>query len=506
MNQQQHPLQLNTTNLAEIAATSGAKIPSYDRSQITPGIVHFGVGGFHRAHQAMYLDRLMNEGKALDWGIVGMGVMPSDVRMRDALAGQDHLYTLTTKAPNGELDQRIIGSIIDYVFAPENPQAAVDTLADPAIRVVSLTVTEGGYNIDPASGEFDHNNPRIAADREALKTGNTEGLQTFFGLITAGLIARRAAGTTPFTIMSCDNIQGNGELAEKFFHAFANSISAELGDWMQQKVRFPNSMVDRITPETTDGDRAEVKETGYVDAWPVVSEDFTQWVLEDAFTAGRPAYEEAGVQVVDDVEPYELMKLRLLNASHQGLCYFGHLAGHHMVHDVMADQHFRDFLLAYMEREATPTLRELPGVDLDAYRHQLIARFGNAAVKDTVPRLCAESSDRIPKWLLPVVRENLAKGGEVELSAAIVASWARYAEGIDEQGNPIKIVDRLAERVHTNASHNREDILAFIRDRDIFGDLVDSEQFTTAYAATLESLHERGSEATLDALLARVTV
>lgn len=197
------------------------------------------------------------------------------------------------------------------------------------------------------------------------------------------------------------------------------------------------------------------------------------------------------------------MKLRLLNASHQGLCYFAHLAGHHMVHDVMADQRFREFLLAYMEREGTPTLRALPDVDLDAYRHQLIARFGNAAVKDTVPRLCAESSDRIPKWLLPVVRENLAAGGEVALSAAIVASWARYAEGVDEQGQPITVVDQLAQRVQENASHNHEDILAFLRDRGLFGDLIDSPEFTRAYAETLNSLHEHGAEATLDALLAK---
>lgn len=500
------PLQLNTENLQEIASTSGVQIPAFNRADVTPGIVHFGVGGFHRAHQAMYLNELVNEGKALDWGIIGMGVMPSDVRMRDALASQDHLYTLTTKAPDGTLDQKIIGSIIDYVFAPEDPARAVETLAQDSIRIVSLTVTEGGYNIDPATEDFDHTNPRIIADREALQAGDTSTLQTFFGLITAALISRKESGTAPFTIMSCDNIQGNGDLAKRFFLAFAHSVSSELGEWVENNVAFPNSMVDRITPETTDDDRDDIKEIGYIDAWPVVSEDFTQWVLEDAFTQGRPAYEEVGVQVVSDVEPYELMKLRLLNASHQGLCYFGHLAGHHMVHDVMADTRFQDFLLAYMEREATPTLKELPGVDLDAYRRQLIARFGNAAVKDTVPRLCAESSDRIPKWLLPVVRENLAAGRDVTLSAAIVASWARYAEGTDEQGNPTKIVDRLSERVQENASGNHTDILSFIRDRGIFGDLVDAEPFTKAYSETLSSLHDRGAEATIDALLAQVTV
>lgn len=494
---------LNTASLPTIAETTGTAVPSYDRSAVTPGIVHIGVGGFHRAHQAMYLDRLMNEGKALDWGIIGLGVMPSDVRMRDALAGQDHLYTLTTKAPDGAEDARVIGSIIDYRFAPDDPAGTVELLADPSIRIVSLTVTEGGYNIDHVTGEFVHDNANIAHDREELAAGRTGDLRTFFGLVTAALAARRDAGVAPFTVMSCDNIQGNGEAAERTFLAFADSVDDSLGAWVRENVAFPNSMVDRITPETTDGDREDVAARGYTDAWPVVSEDFTQWVLEDKFTAGRPPYEEVGVEVVEDVVPYELMKLRLLNASHQGLCYFGHLAGHRMVHDVMADQRFVDFLLAYMEKEATPTLRPLPGVDLDDYRHTLIARFGNTAVKDTVARLCAESSDRIPKWLLPVVRENLEAGRSVRLSAAIVASWARYAEAVDEDGAPIKVVDRMADRLTETASHNREDILAFLRDREVFGDLVDSEEFTAEYTSTLESLHNNGSVATLDALLGR---
>lgn len=268
---------------------------------------------------------------------------------------------------------------------------------------------------------------------------------------------------------------------------------------------FPNSMVDRITPETTDGDRADVVSThGYEDAWPVVCEDFTQWVLEDNFVDGRPAYEHVGVEVVSDVVPYELMKLRLLNASHQGLCYFGYLAGHRLVHEVMNDERFPKFLLAYMELEGTPSLRPLPGVDLDAYRHELISRFGNIAVKDTVARLCAESSDRIPKWLLPVVRENLAADRPIELSAAIVASWARYAEGVDEEGDEITIVDRMADRLHETAQHNHEDVLAFLRDREVFGDLVDEPRFTEAYSRALTSLHEKGAAATVDALLEQV--
>lgn len=492
---------LGTGTLDAVAAT-GAAVPGYDRPAVTPGIVHIGVGGFHRAHQAMYLDRLMNEGKALDWGIIGLGVMPSDVRMRDALAGQDHLYTLTTKAPDGTEDPRVIGSIIDYIFAPDDPAAAVALLADPRIRIVSLTVTEGGYNIDHVTGDFLHGSEHVAHDRAELAAGRTGDLHTFFGLVTAALIARRAAGTPPFTVMSCDNIQGNGDTAHRTFLAFAASVDEDLASWIDANVTFPNSMVDRITPETTDADRDDVASHGYTDAWPVVAEDFTQWVLEDSFPAGRPPYEKVGVEVVEDVVPYELMKLRLLNASHQGLCYFGHLAGHRMVHDVMADPRFGAFLLAYMEQEATPTLRPLPGVDLDTYRHTLIARFGNVAVKDTVARLCAESSDRIPKWLLPVVRENLAAGRSTRLSAAIVAAWSRYAEGTDEQGAPITVVDRMADRLMESASRNSTDGLAFLRDREVFGDLVDSGRFTADYTRALDSLHTVGAEKTLDRLLA----
>lgn len=497
---------LSTSLLPQLSAITGSTgtaptaVPSYDRSRVTPGIVHIGVGGFHRAHQAMYLDRLMNTGEALDWGIVGLGVMPSDVRMRDALAGQDHLYTLTTKAPDGTEDARVIGSIIDYVFAPDDPAAAVDLLADPEIRIVSLTVTEGGYNIDHVTGEFLTDSEHVAHDRARLQDGDDSSLRTFFGLVTAALARRRAAGVAPFTIMSCDNIQGNGEVAAATFRAFADSVDAGLGAWVRDNVAFPNSMVDRITPETTDNDRQDVADRGYTDAWPVVSEDFTQWALEDNFTAGRPAYENVGVEVVEDVVPYELMKLRLLNASHQALCYFGYLAGHRMVHDVMADERFRTFLLSYMTDEATPTLRPVPGIDLDLYRRTLIERFGNTAVKDTVARLCAESSDRIPKWLVPVIRENLAAGRSVRLSAAIVASWARYAEGVDEQGEPITVVDRMADRLQESASHNREDALAFLRDREVFGDLVDSAEFTAEYTRALELLHTVGAEATLDAL------
>jgi mannitol 2-dehydrogenase len=474
-------------------------VPHYDRSAVTAGIVHFGVGGFHRAHQAMYLDQLMEQGLALEWGICGVGVMASDARMRDVMTRQDCLYTLVLKDPDGGWQPKVVGSIVEYLYAPDDPDAVVEKMADPTTRIVSLTVTEGGYNFSPVTGEFDAQNPAVQAD---LQPGATPA--TTFGLVTEALVRRRERGLEPFTVMSCDNIPGNGHMAQQVFGAFAALRDPELGRWVGEHVRFPNSMVDRITPVTTDDDRAEIAARfGVEDGWPVVCEPFTQWVLEDSFSLGRPPLEQVGVQLVADVEPYELMKLRLLNASHQALCYFGYLAGYRLVHEVAQDPLFATFLLEYMDREGTPTLPPVPGIDLDAYKQQLITRFSNDAVRDTVARLCAESSDRIPKWLLPVVRANLEAGREVRLSAAIVASWARYAEGVDEQGEPITVVDRLADQLTATARRQRDDPLAFVADRTLFGDLVDDERFTAAYLQTLTSLHERGARATLESLVSK---
>jgi mannitol 2-dehydrogenase len=301
--------------------------------------------------------------------------------------------------------------------------------------------------------------------------------------------------------MSCDNIPGNGDAARKSFVAFAALRDPELGAWVEQQVRFPNSMVDRITPVTTDEDKAEISQQfGIDDQWPVVCESFTQWVLEDEFGNGRPPLEDIGVQFVEDVEPYELMKIRLLNASHQAICYFGYLTGYRLVHEVCQDALFQHLLLGYMDREATPTLQPVSGIDLEEYKQTLIARFSNPNVRDTVARLCAESSDRIPKWLLPVIRQNLATGGEIKRSAAIVASWARYAEGVDEQGRPIEVVDRLKDTLMAHARRQREDPLAFIANRQVFGNLIDDERFTALYRASLASLYAHGARVTLENL------
>jgi mannitol 2-dehydrogenase len=447
----------------------------------------------------MYLDTLLTDGETR-WGICGIGVLDSDRAMRDALAAQDHLYTLVQKHSDGTYEARVIGSILDYIYAPDDPEAVIARLADPLTEIVTLTITEGGYAISDVTGRFDPGAPGVAAD---LEPGSTP--RSVFGLVVAGLARRRAAGIHPFTVVSCDNLPGNGELAREAFVSFARLVDSELGQWIDAEVRFPNSMVDRITPVTTEDDRrALAARFGIEDRWPVVCEPFTQWVLEDSFCGERPPLEHVGVQVVADVAPYELMKLRLLNAGHQGLCYFARLCDYTYVHEAAQDPLFRRFLRSYMDDEATPTLDPVPGVDLTAYKDELIERFSNPEIRDTVARLCAESSDRIPKWLLPVVRIQLEHGGPVRLSAGIVASWARYAEGADEHGTEIEIVDRRRAEVTALAARAETEPLAFIANRELFGDLADDQRFADAYLETLLSLREHGARRTLEMLVAAV--
>lgn len=474
--------------------------PGYDRAALRTGIVHFGIGGFHRAHLAAYLDRLMDAGQASDWALTGVGVLPHDRTIVETLAAQDGRYTLVVKHPDGRLEPRIIGSIREALLAPDDPEAVLDRLTDPAVRIVSLTITEGGYLVNQVTGELDADAESIRAD---LVPGATPS--SVFGYVVEGLRRRRSAGTAPFAVMSCDNLPGNGDVARRMITAFTRLTDPDLADWIEREVAFPNAMVDRITPITSPEDIATLdREFGVRDGWPVVCEPFTQWALEDEFPLGGPPLEQVGVQLVEDVVPYELMKLRLLNASHQALCYLGHLAGHRYAHEVLGEELFRRFLLGYMVREGMPTLPEVAGVDLHEYARTLIARFANPEIRDTLARLCAESSDRIPKWLVPVIRANLAAGGEIELSALVVASWARYAEGVDEQGHPIEVVDRIRGRVMAAAARHEEDELAFLRDPDLFGDLVDDDRFTTAYRRALASLHEVGARATVERWVERV--
>ena len=485
---------LNTKSLSEL--NPGVAMPSFDRSEVKTGIVHFGVGGFHRTHMAMALDSLMSTGRALEWGICGVGLMPFDLRMRDALTDQDCLYSLTLKHADGTLEPRVIGSVAEYLYAPDSPEAVIEKLADETTRIVSLTITEGGYNFDRVTGEFDVLNPAVAVDLEKDATPTT-----VFGFVIEGLRRRKERGLKPFTVLSCDNIQGNGNVAKKMFLAFAKLKDESLSSWIEHNVLFPNSMVDRITPVTTAQDIELVANLlGVRDAWPVVAEPYFQWVIEDEFTLGRPEFEAVGAQFVSDVEPYELMKLRLLNVSHQALAYFGYLSGYTFAHEAISDPAISSFVMKYMDNEASPTLRPVPGIDLQLYKKTLIERFANPEVRDTLARLCAETSDRIPKWLLPIIREQLANGRDITRSAAIIASWARYAEGIDEAGNAIDVVDPLKDLLVPIAKSQRENPLAFIQNEAIFGDLAKNEVFAAEYLRTLSTIFEFGAHKTVSSL------
>ena len=477
-------IRLDTAALAEIGAR-GVPVPGYDRAAVGVGIVHFGVGGFHRAHQAMYLDRLLNAGQATDFGICGVGVMPVDRAMAADLRAQDYLYTLVVKHPDGRHEPAVIGSIVKYLYAPDDPAAVLEQLADPGVRIVSLTITEGGYHYNQATGEFDPTDPQILADV------HTQLPTTVFGLVVAGLALRRERGIAPFTVMSCDNIQENGDLARRVFAAFASLRDPAFGSWIESEVAFPNSMVDRITPVTTDADRADLRTRfGVDDARPVVTEPFCQWVLQDSFGLGRPDLAQAGVMLVQDVRPYELMKLRLLNVGHQVLAYVAALCGYRYAHEAVADPLLRELLTRYLQEEGAPTVPSVPGIDLAAYCDQLIERISNAEIADTVARLASEASDRIPKWLVPVVRENLAAGRPVTIAATVIAAWARYAEDAE-------LVDRRAEQVRSAAGGYGQDRLSFLRQSDLFGDLVDQPAFTGPYRHALELLHTVGVQPAL---------
>ena len=466
-------------------------VPRYDRRTVTPGIVHVGVGGFHRAHEAVYLDDLMALGTGRKWGICGVGVRPADAAMRDALVPQDCLYTVVTRSAEGDA-ARVIGSLKRFLFAPEQTEAVLEALAAPETRIVSLTITEGGYNFSPATGEFDGENPDVRHD---LK--DPAHPVSVFGFLAEALDRRRRAGSAPFTILSCDNVPENGDMARKTLLAFAALRDPALRDWIAARAAFPNSMVDRITPQTTDADRAMVREEfGIEDDWPVVCEPFRQWIIEDKFSNGRPPLEQVGVQFTADVHPYEMMKLRLLNASHSAMGYLGFLAGFPFIHEIMADDVFREFIKRLMDQEVTPLLAPVPGIDLAEYKETLLTRFANPAIKDQTARICLDGSSKVPKFLLPSLREALGRGPSALLTLAL-AGWLRYLRGVDDQGRAYVIDDPRADELQTLARAGGADPRPLLGLTDLFGDLGQSEALVRRLTRYGEELDADGARATV---------
>jgi mannitol 2-dehydrogenase len=477
---------------------TSVQTPAYDRKRLTPGIVHIGLGNFHRAHMAVYLDDLFAMGEGLDWAILGAGVRAADGRMREALTGQDCLSTVIELDPKGKTARRI-GSMIDFLpVAPDNGPL-IAAMTQPEIRIVSLTVTEGGYFIDAATGQFDPAAPEIVAD-----AARPDRPGTAFGAIIAALKARRAAGGQPFTVMSCDNLPGNGHVTHDAVVGLARLSDPAFADWIEANVAFPNGMVDRITPATGPREKAMAAAFGLGDdPVPVTCEPFRQWVLEDNFPAGRPALEKVGVTFTKHVHEFETMKIRILNGGHAIIAYPGGLKGIEFVHEAMQDATIVAFLDKIETTEILPIVPPVPGQDLMDYKALIIQRFTNPEVADTERRLCLDGSNRQPKFIIPSIRDNLAKG---VIPAGLIlesALWCRYCYGIDENGAEIAPNDPNWDMLQGVAKAAKSDPAAWIGMRPIYGDLAGNSAFVAAFAETLNHLWAHGAEAAMRRYLKR---
>jgi fructuronate reductase len=482
-------VRLSNDRLRDLPSTVAR--PGYDRSRMQTGIVHIGIGAFHRAHQSVYTDAVLAGGD-LGWGIVGASLRSVDTR--DALAPQDGLYTVAVRDGGGER-LSVIGSSTGLLVAPENPQALLAAMTDPQVKIVSLTVTEKGYCHSPASGELDEAHPDIRHDLASPHLPRSA-----IGFIVEAIAHRRAARVRPFTLLSCDNLPANGRTLKRVVSRFAALRDADLGRFVAGEIACPSTMVDRIVPATTDADRAAVSRAlGMEDAWPIMTEPFSQWVIEDDFPAGRPAWEMAGATFVSDVDPYELMKLRLLNGSHSTLAYLGYLAGHETVSDTIAAPGFATLVRSMMDEEVTPTLPRLPGIDLEAYKADLLARFRNPALRHRTWQIAMDGSQKLPQRLLGTIRDRIAAGAPFARLVLGVAAWIRYAAGTDEKGARIDVRDPLAETMRERAqgcTSAAELTAAFLELEQVFGlDLPASPHFVAAVEAALDDLLANGAAA-----------
>lgn len=475
-------------------ARKTAAVPAYSRADLSAGIVHFGVGNFHRAHQAVYLDDLFNTGTDHDFAIIGAGVLPSDAVMREKLAAQDFLTTVVEQ-DNNRTGARVTGPMIDILQVGDT-QRIIDTLADPKIRIVSMTITEGGYFID-ASGSFNPQHPAIAEDGKNPLTP-----KTVFGLIVAGLKARRDRGLQPFTVMSCDNIPHNGKVTKNAVVGLAALSDPGFANWIGENVAFPNSMVDRITPATGERERTIARDDfGIEDNWPVFCEEFKQWVMEDHFPAGRPALEKAGVQFVSDVAPYEHMKIRILNGGHAAIAYPAALLDIHFVHEAMEHPLIRAFLAKLENEEIIPVIPPVPDTNLADYFALIERRFLNPKIGDTIPRLAQDGSNRQPKFILPSTADRLARGEDIVGLSLVSALWCRYFQGTSDSGREIAFNDASAERLQAAAIKAKDDPMAFLALDDIFGEVAESELFRKRFAHALKTLWREGTAKTLQLYL-----
>ena len=476
------PLALCDAALADLPV--GVEPPGYDRSALVPSVVHIGVGGFARAHPAVYLDDLARQGET-GWGLVGVGLRSP--QMGEVLAAQDRLYLVVERG--AEADRaRAIGVMTRYLYGPDDPEAVLSTLADERTRLVLLTITGSGYRINPHNGEFDADDDLLQRDLDDPGTPST-----VFGYLAEGLERRRAAGLPPFTVLSCDNMQDNGVATRTAVVSFARLRNEGLAAWIEEHGAFPSSMVDRITPSTSPEERDRVaRDLGVADRWPVITEPYRQWVVQDSFSCGRPPLEQVGVQMVADVHPYELMKTRLLNASHCALGYLGYLAGYRTTDQAMADPPFAAYLDAMMAEEVAPLLPDVPGVDLDSYRASILQRLANPKMGDQLQRLCRNGSTKIPNYLLPSIRSAADAGRPYGLLVLAVAGWMRFLRGYDYAGEQVPVDGPMRDLLVPLAQEGGDDPHLLLREKVIFDSLADDPQFVTAVEAALGALGDQG--------------
>ncbi|CUI94992.1 mannitol dehydrogenase family protein [Achromobacter kerstersii] len=493
---------LNTESLPRLPAD--VEKPLYDRSRLTPGIVHLGLGAFHRAHQAVLTDLAMQASGDLSWGILGVSLRSAATR--DALTPQDGLYTLALRdgGPDGNTREqlRVVGSVLRVMVAEEDPNAVLERIAYPQTRIVSLTVTEKGYSHEPATGYLRWDDPDILHDLE-----NPHRPRSTIGILVYGLALRRERGLPPVTLMSCDNLRGNGDMLRSLVLAFALRVDVVLTAWIDTNCTFPNSMVDRIVPGTDDEDRQRITgRLGVEDAWPVMGEPYLNWVIEDKFAAGRPAWEtQGGATFVRNAAPYERLKLRMVNGPHSTFAYLGALLGHETISQSVQTPALRDFVDAMMRLEIAPTLKGIPDSGLEEYRRRFLARIANAALRHPTPQVAMDGSQKLPQRLLDTIRDRLRTGDDIQRLTLAVAAWLHYLRGVDEQGGRYVIQDPLAARLAklmsradvaarasapSAAAHRRAMVLASFK--PVFGELGKSPEFVEALATHLETLREHG--------------
>lgn len=467
-------------------------VPQYDRSKLTPGIVHIGVGNFHRAHFAWYLHRLMQDGKAMDWGIVGAGVMSNDRIMREKLLAQDGLTTLIELDPKGKPAIEITGSMIDYLPVEDGNSALIKMMAKPEIKIVSLTVTESGYFIDPKTNGLDINHPDIQHDAQY-----PDAPKTAFGAMVEALRLRQSAGHPPFTGLCCDNLQGNGDILKQTIVGLARLSDPSLADWIDQHCAFPNSMVDCIVPATGASELAQVQAIGIDDHAPVTHEPFRQWVIEDTFCNGRPEWELVGAEFSDVVHLHEAQKIRVLNGGHQVLANVAEVMGVGTIAEAVAHPLIHAMFVKVQTEEIIPHVHPLSGMSVGEYLKLIDQRFANTAIVDTVRRVAFDGAARHIGFILPTIRDGLKAGVSVEGLALVEAAWARMCLGTRDDGSVIEANDPSWARLTEQAQAAKEQPLAWLEMDDIYGDLIHDNRFADAFNNWLSRIYTDGMEAAL---------